>query len=112
MEQADGRILSFHTDDRAGPAEAWAGVRAAILLPHTTDDHTPLLVAVRPDDDGIVRARWQIRPAAKSRWRTDSIAHNTRTSCSRRMTRCRRGWSLPGQVRNWPGRLPSPAGPR
>ena len=31
-----------------------------MLLPHTPDDHNPLLVAVQPDDDGIVRARWQI----------------------------------------------------
>ncbi|MET9259828.1 RNA-binding protein [Amycolatopsis sp. NPDC004079] len=62
VEHADGRIHSFHTDgdDRAGLAEALAGVRAAILLPNTTDDHNPLLVAVRPDDDGIVRARWRI----------------------------------------------------
>lgn len=62
VEHEDGRIHSFHTDgdDRAGLTEVMAGVRAAILLPHTTDDHTPLLVAVHPDDDGIVRARWQI----------------------------------------------------
>jgi hypothetical protein len=59
VEHADGRIHSFHADgdDRAGLTEALAGVRAAILLPHTT---TPLLVAVQPDDDGIVRGRWQI----------------------------------------------------
>ncbi|WP_039924385.1 hypothetical protein [Amycolatopsis decaplanina] len=62
LEHADGHIQSFHADgdDRAALAEAFAGARAAILLPHTTDDHNPLLVAVRPDDDGIVRARWPI----------------------------------------------------
>ncbi len=59
VEHADGRIHSFHADgdDRAGLTEALAGARAAILLAHTTN---PLLVAVQPDDDGIVRARWQI----------------------------------------------------
>lgn len=62
LEHADGRIHSFHadSDDRAGLAEAFAGARAAILLPLTTADYNPLLVAVRPDDDGIVRARWPI----------------------------------------------------
>ncbi|WP_410598368.1 RNA-binding protein [Amycolatopsis sp. lyj-90] len=60
IEHADGRIQGFHADghDRAGLAEAFAGARAASLLSLTTDDHNPLLVAVRPDDDGIVRARW------------------------------------------------------
>lgn len=40
-EHADGRTHRFHTDgdDRAGLVEALADVRAAILLPHTTDDH-------------------------------------------------------------------------
>ncbi len=62
VEQANGRIHSFHADgdDRAGLIEVLAGARAAMLLPHTTDDHHPLLVAVQPDDDGIVRARWPI----------------------------------------------------
>lgn len=62
LEHADGGIHGFHADgdDRAALAEAFAGARAAILLPHTTDGHNPLLVAVRPDDDGIVRARWTI----------------------------------------------------
>ncbi|KFU80293.1 small subunit ribosomal protein S1 [Amycolatopsis lurida] len=62
LKHADGRIHGFHadSDDRACLAEAFAGARAAILLPHTTDGHNPLLVAVRPDDDGIVRARWPL----------------------------------------------------
>ncbi|MFJ8916342.1 RNA-binding protein [Amycolatopsis sp. NPDC102389] len=62
LEHADGRIHGFHADseDRAGLAEAFAGARAAILLPHTTDGHEPLVVAVRPDLDGVVRARWFI----------------------------------------------------
>lgn len=60
LEHADGRIGSVHADgdDQAGLAEAFAGARAAILLPYAVDDHEPLLVAVRPDDDGIVRGRW------------------------------------------------------
>ncbi|RSN60811.1 RNA-binding protein [Amycolatopsis sp. WAC 04182] len=60
LEHADGRIHGFYadSDDRAGLAEAFAGARAAILLPLTTADRNPLLVAVRPDDDGVVRARW------------------------------------------------------
>jgi len=62
VEYADGRIHGFHadSDDQAGLAAAFADARAAILLPLTTADHHPLLVAVRPDDDGIVRARWTI----------------------------------------------------
>lgn len=61
VEYGDGRIHSFHADgdDRAGLTEVLAGARAAMLLPYATDDHNPLLVAVQPDDDGIIRARWQ-----------------------------------------------------
>ncbi|MFK0249594.1 RNA-binding protein [Amycolatopsis azurea] len=62
LEHADGSIHSFHTDsdDRADLTEAFAAAHAATLLPYTADDDNPLLVAVRPDDDGIVRARWPI----------------------------------------------------
>ncbi|MEU3622497.1 RNA-binding protein [Amycolatopsis coloradensis] len=62
LERAGGSIHScyFDSDDRADLAETFAGAHAAILLPLTAADHNPLLVAVRPDDDGIVRARWPI----------------------------------------------------
>lgn len=52
LEHADGSIHGFYadSDSRADLADAFADARAAILIPLTTADHNPLLVAVRPDD--------------------------------------------------------------
>ncbi|MFZ3472462.1 RNA-binding protein [Streptomyces sp. 4.24] len=60
-EDADGRISSAHVDeeDRAELAQVLAGARAAALLPVYADEHHPLVTAVLPDADGVVRARWQ-----------------------------------------------------
>ncbi|MCX5296313.1 hypothetical protein OG898_07385 [Streptomyces sp. NBC_00193] len=61
-EDAGGRILSAFVDeeDRAELAEVLAGARAAALLPYLADEHDPLFTGVLPDDDGAVRARWQV----------------------------------------------------
>ncbi|MCM1972465.1 RNA-binding protein [Streptomyces sp. G1] len=61
-EDAGGRILSAFVDeeDRAELAEVLAGARAAALLPYLADEHDPLFTGVLPDDDGVVRTRWQV----------------------------------------------------
>jgi len=40
-----------------------AGARAAIALPMAVDEHRPLASAVRPDEDGVLRATWRTTPA-------------------------------------------------
>lgn len=55
-----GQITSLTVDDediQEVPA-LLAGAQAAMLLPITVDDRHPLLTAVLPDPDGVLRARW------------------------------------------------------
>ncbi|MFB6519560.1 RNA-binding protein [Streptomyces sp. NPDC056401] len=61
-EDVEGRISSAHVDeeDRTELAEVLAGARGAALLPVYADEHEPLFTGVLPDDDGVVRARWQV----------------------------------------------------
>jgi small subunit ribosomal protein S1 len=55
-EDQDGRIRSLITDE-ARP-ETLDGARAAMALSCIADEQPPLLAAVLPDEDGILRARW------------------------------------------------------
>ncbi|MFJ9844162.1 RNA-binding protein [Kitasatospora sp. NPDC101155] len=63
-EDAQGRISSMGTEEPepADLAELAAGARAAALLSCCTDDRKPLLTAVLPDPDGVLRARWRTDP--------------------------------------------------
>jgi small subunit ribosomal protein S1 len=57
---ATGRITSQPATD-AHTAELRAllsGARAATVIPGSQEAHRPLLAAVLPDPDGVVRARW------------------------------------------------------
>lgn len=59
-ENQDEYITSFLADDEDHaqlPAQL-ARARAAMILPMTVDERSPLLAGVLPDDDGVLRARW------------------------------------------------------
>ncbi|MEU3276025.1 hypothetical protein [Streptomyces antibioticus] len=59
-QEPDGRIRSAVVDE-TGFAELGARMSvatAATLLSVYADERVPLLTAVLPDDDGVVRARW------------------------------------------------------
>ena len=59
-QDKDGRIHSAVADEDDFPelAALMSGAEAAMLLSVYADDCAPLLTAVMPDDDGVVRARW------------------------------------------------------
>ncbi|WP_405827896.1 RNA-binding protein [Streptomyces sp. NBC_01176] len=59
-EAPDGTIghAIVHDTDHEQLAILVAGARAACALPVHVDDHHPLLCAVLPDSDGVLRARW------------------------------------------------------
>lgn len=61
-EDEDGRITSFMVDDelRSQLPELVANARAAMALTIYAADRQPLLTAVLPDRDGVVRARWSL----------------------------------------------------
>ncbi|MFJ8664061.1 RNA-binding protein [Streptomyces sp. NPDC093795] len=60
-QDTDGQIHSAIADEDDFPELAGriAGAHAAALLPMYADERLPLLSAVMPDLDGVVRARWQ-----------------------------------------------------
>jgi small subunit ribosomal protein S1 len=60
-EHQDGRITSFDADDEHYPElpALLAEARAAMAISMYEKDHNPLLAAVLPDDDGVLRARWE-----------------------------------------------------
>ncbi|WP_329621414.1 S1 RNA-binding domain-containing protein [Streptomyces sp. NBC_01255] len=68
-EEKDGRIQSAVADEDDYPALAARMSRAdaAALLPAYADERVPLSTAVMPDDDGVVRARWQTEPTPSDR---------------------------------------------
>ena len=59
-QDKDGRIHSAVADEDDFPelAARMSGAETAMLLSVYADDYAPLLTAVMPDDDGVVRARW------------------------------------------------------
>ena len=59
-ERGDGQFSSFTADEDSYPEvpARLAGARAAMAISLYADERHPLLTAVLPDDDGIVRARW------------------------------------------------------
>ncbi|MFD8086783.1 RNA-binding protein [Kitasatospora sp. NPDC059722] len=68
-EDAEGRITSTiaDEDDFAALTVRVAGARAAAVLPMCVDERTPVLTAVLPDPDGVLRARWRTDPAPGDR---------------------------------------------
>ncbi|MFD0367583.1 RNA-binding protein [Streptomyces sp. NPDC127114] len=60
-QDMDGQIHSGVADEGEFPelAARIAGAHAAAVLPVYADERRPLLSAVMPDSDGVVRARWQ-----------------------------------------------------
>ena len=62
---AEGVVRAADIEEGTGPEQAAAlapGARAAVLLPVYLDDRAPLLTAVLPDPDGVLRARWRTDP--------------------------------------------------
>ena len=57
-EGHDGVLTDRHLFRRREVKAALTGVRAARVMPVTVDEHHPLVTAVLPDTDGVVRARW------------------------------------------------------
>ncbi|MFB7949245.1 RNA-binding protein [Kitasatospora phosalacinea] len=62
VEHADGRITSgIHVP--GDPAPDLSAARGAALLSIYAGEDPPLFTAVRPDPDGVLRARWHTEPA-------------------------------------------------
>lgn len=61
-EHQDGRITSCYADDEHYPElpPLLAEARAAMAISTFVDERQPLLAAVLPDDDGVLRARWDV----------------------------------------------------
>jgi len=57
-EGHDGVLTDRHLFRRREVKAALTGVRAARPMPVTVDEDRPLVTAVLPDADGVVRARW------------------------------------------------------
>jgi small subunit ribosomal protein S1 len=68
-QEKDGRIRSAVADEDEFPelATRISGAEAAALLPVYADERAPLFTAVMPDNDGVVRARWQTEPTPSDR---------------------------------------------
>lgn len=67
---AGGRIWSVIADGEWPPgdlAQVTAGASQASILEMTLDDRHPLMTAVLPDHDGVMRARWGTVPAPSDR---------------------------------------------
>ncbi|MGW2658562.1 S1 RNA-binding domain-containing protein [Streptomyces sp. NPDC001478] len=69
LEDPEGRITSTVADEtRFAELRAQAaGARAAAVLSMDADERRPLLTAVLPDGDGVLRARWRTEPTLSDR---------------------------------------------
>ncbi|MCX4767957.1 hypothetical protein OG562_44930 [Streptomyces sp. NBC_01275] len=65
----DGHVFSAITDEGAFPEliARMSGAPAAALLSVYADERLPLFTAVMPDNDGVLRARWQTEPTPSDR---------------------------------------------
>ncbi|MFL1906092.1 S1 RNA-binding domain-containing protein [Streptomyces tauricus] len=68
-EDEDGQITSTVVDETQFEAmtSQLAGARAASVVSMYTGEELPLLTAVLPDSDGVLRARWQTEPTPSDR---------------------------------------------
>ncbi|MGY1503539.1 S1 RNA-binding domain-containing protein [Streptomyces sp. QTS52] len=68
-EDRDGQITSTVVDETQFQAvtSRLAGVRAAGVVSMHAGEDLPLLTAVLPDSDGVLRARWQTEPTPSDR---------------------------------------------
>ncbi|MCX4399087.1 S1 RNA-binding domain-containing protein [Streptomyces sp. NBC_01767] len=68
-EDANGRIAGTIADETRFEAvtRRITDARAAAVIPITGDERLPLLTAVLPDSDGILRARWRTEPTPSDR---------------------------------------------
>jgi len=68
-QDKDGRLHSAVADEDGFPelTTRISGADAAALLSVYADERVPLFTAVMPDNDGVVRARWQTEPTPSDR---------------------------------------------
>ncbi|WP_017599849.1 S1 RNA-binding domain-containing protein [Nocardiopsis lucentensis] len=68
-EDAHGRLRSeeFDGPDHRALAALLSGARGAMVLSDHVGQRRPLLTAVLPDPDGVLRARWRTEPADSDR---------------------------------------------
>ncbi|MEU3051466.1 S1 RNA-binding domain-containing protein [Streptomyces sp. NPDC006984] len=68
-QDRDGRMHSASADEDEFPdlGARLSGASAAMILSMYADVRVPLLAAVLPDGDGVVRARWEIDPTPSTR---------------------------------------------
>ncbi|CAM5558373.1 hypothetical protein SAVIM338S_04594 [Streptomyces avidinii] len=58
--QEECAATRWHRIDGGAGSGALAAARAAAFLPVCAEEYNPLFTAVLPDEDGVVRARWQL----------------------------------------------------
>lgn len=68
-QDRDGRMHSASADEDEFPelTARLSSASAAMILSMYADERVPLLAAVQPDSDGVVRARWEIDPTPSTR---------------------------------------------
>lgn len=68
-EDGDGRITSTVVDETQfdNVTARIVGARAAAVVSLYINERQPLFTAVLPDDDGVLRARWQTEPTPSDR---------------------------------------------
>ncbi|MEU3501977.1 S1 RNA-binding domain-containing protein [Streptomyces hundungensis] len=68
-QDREGRMHSVGADEDELPelSARLCDASAAMILPMYADDRVPLLAAVMPDSDGVVRARWEIDSTPSTR---------------------------------------------
>ncbi|WP_406356113.1 S1 RNA-binding domain-containing protein [Streptomyces sp. NBC_01635] len=68
-QDRDGRMHSASADEDEFPelTARLSGASAAMILSMYADERVPLLAAVLPDSNGVVRARWEIDPTPSTR---------------------------------------------
>jgi small subunit ribosomal protein S1 len=70
-EDDAGRVHSALVSEESFPdlIASMSGARAAALLSAYADERVPLMTAVMPDADGVLRARWRTAPVPEDRLR-------------------------------------------
>ncbi|MEV7545370.1 hypothetical protein [Streptomyces sp. NPDC089915] len=103
-EDGDGVITGVNVDETEHRelARLVAGARAAAVLPLSVDERVPLLAAVLPDADGVLRARWRTEPVPDVRPWTRLKSLDPGTVCTAAL-----GPTGPGPRERWHALPPS-----
>ncbi|MFF1691350.1 S1 RNA-binding domain-containing protein [Streptomyces sp. NPDC058254] len=85
-QDSDGQMHSVSADSDEFPelTARLSGASAALILSVYADERVPLLAAVLPDSDGVVRARWEIdRTPSTRKWAFLKTLHRGETVTGR-----------------------------